>query len=63
MENGGTTVVVVSGGVFLFGTGEDLTVVGLPAGLLTQGSATIGAILGGMVDGLGKLGKAAGVCN
>lgn len=63
MENGGTTVSVIGGGLFLFGTGEDLTVVGLPAGLITQTSGGIAMAGGTIVAGLGFLGKAAGLCH
>ena len=63
MENGGTTVVVISTGVFLFGTAADATVVAAPIGILSQASGGIGMALGGAVTGIGFLGKAAGLCH
>ncbi len=62
MENGGTTVMVVAGGVFVWGFIADGTGIGAPAGLFSQASAVVGGTLGAVVDGLGKLGKSAGVC-
>jgi hypothetical protein len=63
MENGGKTVIVISGGVALWGFVAEGTGIGAPVGLLSQGSAGVGAILGGITDALGALGKSAGICN
>jgi hypothetical protein len=54
--------VIGGGGLFLLGTAEDLTVVGLPAGLITQGSGAILATVGGATAALGTIGKDLGVC-
>jgi RHS repeat-associated protein len=62
MERGGTTGIVAGGALFLLGTGEDLTVVGLVPGLVTQASGAILGTVGSVVAGVGFLGKAAGVC-
>jgi hypothetical protein len=62
MEVVGGLGVVGGGGLFLFGTGEDLTVVGFVPGLITQASgATLGTI-GGAAAALGTVGKDLGVC-
>jgi hypothetical protein len=62
MEVVGGLGVVGGGGLFLFGTAEDLTVVGLPAGLITQTSGAILGTLGGATAALGTIGKDLGVC-
>jgi hypothetical protein len=62
MEVVGGLGVVVGGGLFLFGTSADLTVVGLPAGLITQASGAILGTLGGATAALGTIGKDLGVC-
>jgi hypothetical protein len=62
MEVGGNATLVIGGDVTLLGTAEDLTVVGLPVGLVTQASGGIGMAVGGTVSSLGWLGKKFGVC-
>ena len=63
MEAGGTTVVVGSGVVFMWGFVAEGTGIGAPVGVLSQGAATFGGTLGATVAGVGALGKAAGVCH
>jgi hypothetical protein len=62
MEVVGGLGVVGGGGLFLFGTAEDLTVVGFVPGLITQASGGILATVGGATAAIGTIGKDLGVC-
>ncbi len=59
----GTTVQVAAATVFILGTAADMTGIGAPVGIFSQGSAAIGAAIGTVARGAGTLGKAAGLCN
>jgi hypothetical protein len=59
----GGTVAGVGGGLILFGTALDVSLVGLPAGLASQGSGAVAVGVGTIAAGIGSLGIGLGLCD